>query len=422
MANFTNMAGWNALRAKYDSFATHSAEATAETFTEKGWTQTQRDYPQAVNEFINLSLRVAFNKMDIAEVNTRLEESGIAEVYGGQNGGYLQRISIESIAPISPQFIHLSNGDSVDPYVVRKPEAKERFFECGNFNYQSLITLQEYQVKTIFLDEYGMSSFITGIMQGLENGYKKQKEFNLYEAVNQGINDSDMQDTQTRELSSWTDAGVTDAELMDFIAELQDLATVMETSITQSGFNTNKFDTAVKPEDHVVLMRAGIKNKIKRNIRLGAFNPEDIALPFNIVEVNDFGGLIPIDSNNVEQQPVYDKLGTVVGVVDKAATVNGYATQRASDGRWIVNITVGGSTSDTTILEEGEYTYKDPNEKVLAVVIQKGFIFEDIKEPYSVRPINNPAGLYDNYWASAPNNMIRYDKNYDCIKITKPLS
>lgn len=422
MANFTNAALWNALRAKYSSFATITADATADTFTEKGWGSISRDNIPALNQFFELSMRVAFNKIDIAKVNTRLEESGIAEVYGGQNGGYLQRISIESIAPISPQYLNLSNGDSIDPYVVRKPEAKERFFECGNFNYQSLITLQEYQVKTIFLDEFGMSSFIAGIQAGLENGYKKQKEQNLYEAINKGINDAGMQDTQVISLSSWTDAGVTDAELLEFIAQLQDLATAMETSVTQSGFNTNKFDTAVTPEDHVVLVRSGILNKIRRQLMVGAYNPENLTIPFKLMEVNDFGGLIPIDSNNVEQQPVYDKLGTVVGVVDAAATVNGYATKRASDGRWIVNITSGGTTTDTTILEKGEYTFKDPNEKVLATVLQKGFIFEDVKEPYNVRPIHNPAGLYDNYWASAPNNMVRYDNNYDCVKITKPLS
>ena len=150
---FTNVELWNALRAKYKSFASITAEATADTFTEKGWGEISRNNIPALNQFFELSMRVAFNKMDIARVNTRLEESGLVEVYGGNNGGYLQRISVESIAPISPGFINLTNGDSIDPFIVRKPESKERFFECGNFNYQSLITIQEYQIKTIFLEK-----------------------------------------------------------------------------------------------------------------------------------------------------------------------------------------------------------------------------------------------------------------------------
>ena len=420
--NFTNMQIWNALRAKYKSFETLTSEATADTFSEKNWGAITRDNLDGLNAFFNLSMRVFFQKLDVAEIKTRLEESGIVEVFQGENGGYIQRMSMEAIAPISPKYLNIVNGQSVDPYPARKHSAKERFFECGNFNYQSLVTVQAYQVKTIFLNEFGMSSFLAGIMAGLENGYRYQKELNYYEAIHQAINSASapLQDTQKLTLSSWTDAGVTDAELLDFIAQLQDLATVMETSITQKGFNANKFNTAVNPEDHVVLVRAGILNKIRRQLMVGAYNPENLTIPFKMLEVNDFGGLIPIDSNNVEQQPVFDVFGTVVGVVDKAATVNGYATQRASDGRWIVNITAGGVTADTTILEDGEYGYIDPNANVLAVVVQKGLLFAEVKEPYSVTPIHNPAGLYDNYWANQPNGTVNYDANYDCITISKP--
>ena len=221
---FTNVELWNALRAKYKSFASITAEATADTFTEKGWGEISRNNIPALNQFFELSMRVAFNKMDIARVNTRLEESGLVEVYGGNNGGYLQRISIESIAPISPGFINLTNGDSVDPFIVRKPESKERFFECGNFNYQSLITIQVYQVKTIFLAESGMAAFLAGIMVGLENGYKQQKELNCYKALHECINSTEnpLQDTQKLTVTSWTEGAVTEDELLDFITQLQD--------------------------------------------------------------------------------------------------------------------------------------------------------------------------------------------------------
>lgn len=418
--NFSNVQLWNALRAKYKSFESITAEATAETFTDKGWSDIQRNNLNALNQFFQLSMRVAFNKMDIAKVNTRLEESGLVEVYGGQNGGYLQRISIESISPISPKYLNLADGSSVDPFVVRKPNARERFFECGNFNYQSLITLQEYQVKTIFLDEFGMSSFIAGIMAGLENGYKQQKELNIYKAIHMGINDTNTQETQTIRVNSWTDGAVTDDELLDFVAQLQDLATVMQTSITQSGFNTNGFETAVSPEDHVVLVRSGIMNQIKRKLILGAYNPDTLAIPFNIMEVNDFGGLVPInpDSPTVALQPVYDKLGTEVGFIN--ANFEILAPAYKSGDHYVVRVEIQGSESVEHVLEKGEYAYRDDDADVLAAVLQKGFIFEEIKEPYQVRPIQNPAGLYENYWASAPNNMIRFDKNYDCVTIRKP--
>lgn len=397
---FTNVALWNALRAKYKSFESITSEATADTFTEKGWGEISRNNIPALNQFFELSMRIAFNKMDIAKVNTRLEESGLVEVYGGNNGGYLQRISIESISPISPGFINLQNGQSVDPFIVRKPESKERFFECGNFNYQSLITLQEYQVKTIFLDATGMSSFVAGIMAGLENGYKVQKELNCYKALHECINSAEkpLQDTQKLTLKSWTDGNVTEAELLDFITQLQDLATAMDTSITQPGLNANKFDTAAKKEDCIVLVRAGIMNMIKRMKALnvhydGAANMLEI--PFKVMEVQDFGG-IEHYKGATKLYPHYDALGAVDGWAE-------------SDG--------GEKKYD---LNAAEVTVKDLDAKVLAVVAQKGLIFEDIKEPYTVQPIYNPRGMYNNYWANAANNMIRYDANYTCVTVSQP--
>ena len=397
--NFTNVQLWNALRAKYKSFASLTADATADLFTEKGWGDISRDNIPALNQFFELSMRVAFQKMDIAKVNTRLVESGLVEVFGTENGGYLQRISMETITPVSPAFINLQNGDSPDPFVVRKPEAKERFFTM-NFGFQSLVTIQEYQVKTVFLDEYGMSAFLGGIMAALENGYKYQLELNVFKCIHECINSAThpLQDTQVLEMSSWTDAGVTDAELLEFIAQLQDLATAMETSITQKGFNANKFDTAVSPEDHVVLIRAGIANKIKRQLMVGAYNPDNLTIPFKILEVQDFGGISHMYGENAIY-PHYDNLGAV----------DGWAW--TPDGEKVLDLDADGITT------------VDADADVLAVVAQKGLVFENIKDPYQVIPIFNPRGLYNNYWASAPDtNTVAYDANYDCITIVKPQS
>jgi len=398
--NFTNVQLWNALRKKYKSFASLTADATADLFSEKGWGDISRDNIPALNQFFELSMRVAFQKMDVAKVNTRLVESGLVEVYGTENGGYLQRISMETITPVSPAFINLQNGDSPDPYVVRKPEAKERFFTM-NFGFQSLVTIQEYQVKTVFLDEYGMSAFLGGIMAALENGYRYQLELNVFKCIHECINSAThpLQDTQEIALTSWTDAGVTDAELKEFIAQLQDLATAMETSITQKGFNANKFDTAVSPEDHVVLMRAGIANKIKRQLMVGAYNPEDLTIPFKIIEVQDFGGLKYYfgDTDDYPLFPHYDALGAV----DGWSFTDGCDKEKELDDPGIRIV--------------------DLDADVLAVVAQKGLIFENIKDPYQVIPIFNPRGLYNNYWASVPDtNTVVYDANYDCIVITKP--
>lgn len=399
--NFDNQTLWNALRKKYRSFENITAEATADTFSEKGWSDISRENILQINQFFELSMRVAFQKLDVAKINARLIESGLVEVYGTENGGVIQRISQEIIKPISPKF-NVQNGDSPDPFVVRKSDSKERFFTF-NFGMTNLVTIQEYNVKLIFLDPQGMSQFIGGIMESLENGYKYQLELNVYKCIHECINSEvhPLQDTQKIALTSWTDAGVTDAELKDFIAQLQDLATAMETSITQSGFNANKFETAVSPEDHVVLVRAGIANKIKRQLMVGAYNPEDLTIPFKIIEVQDFGGLKPYFGETDDQPlfPHYDSLGAV----------DGYA------------LSEGGAKAKE--LDDPGIRFVDLDAAVLAVVAQKGLIFENIKDGVSVIPIMNPRSLYTNYWLNVPDtNTIAYDANYDCIVITKPQS
>ena len=396
---FTNAAMWNALRAKFPTFKSITSEATADFFNERGWGELSRNNLPALNSFYELSMRVAFQKIDIAKVKTRLKESGLVETYGEENGNYLQRISMEVIKPISPAYRNLQNGSSVDPYVVRKPEAKERFFQ-RNSDYASGITIQDFQLKNIFLNEFGMSSFVAGIMSGLENGYKEQMELNVYNCLHEAINSvaKPLQDTQKIELTSWTDGAATEAELLDFITQLQDLATAMDTSITQKGFNANGFETAVDKEDHVALVRAGIMNQIKRmkalNVHYGE-GADMLEIPFKVVEVQDFGG-IKHQANGTDLYPHYDALGAV----------DGWATTEGGDKAYDLD-----SAAVTTI---------DTDANVLAVVAQKGVIFENISNPYSVEPIRNPRGLYNNYWASAPDNTIAYDANYDLITISKP--
>lgn len=399
---FTNAEMWNALRAKYPSFKSITSKATDDFFSERGWGEISRNNIPALNEFFELSMRVAFQKIDIAKVKTRLKDSGLVETYGTENGNYLQRISMEVIKPLSPAYRGIKNGDSVDPFVVRKPEAKERFFQ-KNSDYASGITIQDFQIKNIFLQQSGMSAFIAGIMAGLENGYREQMELNVYKCLHEAINSQDkpLQDTQQITLTSWTDGGATEAELLDFITQLQDLATAMDTSITQKGFNANEFETAVDKEDHIVLVRAGIMNQIKRMKALNVHYGEGsnmLEIPFKVVEVQDFGGQQYYfgDTTDHPLYPHYDNLGAVDG--------------------W--SLSVGGDKEKS--LNDPDVRVVDTDANILAVVAQKGVIFENIVNPYNVEVARNSRGLYNNYWASAPDNTIAYDANYDLITISKP--
>ena len=416
----SNIELWNLARKVSPSFRSHTAKGTADLFTEKGFEALKLSDIGAINEFFELSLRVAFQMVNVSRAKNPLEGKGLLQMYDTPNGGYVQRIAVDSIKPTTPRFKGLVNGQSVDPFTVRKPKSNERFF-TQNFDYQSFITLQDFQVKQIFVSEYGMGEYVAGIMQGLRNGYTVQEYENAKAAINAALNSTTypLQDTQVIRMSSWSN-NPTDAELTEMILSVKDLITSMTVCSQTSAYNAAKFTTAVNTDDLVLVLRAGIKNRIAVNLEVGAFNPDRLSLPIETIEIDDFGGLQPYSISDGDPdtllQPVYDANGERVAYINAEYTITGAATE--SNGVWSVPTSEGTQTA----LNDNAITWVDPNESVLGCVARRGVIFENRQNPYQVAPIYNPAGLYTNYWASSPNNGIVYDPLYELVVIAKPQS
>lgn len=420
LTGITNAQLWDLARKASPTFKSHTAKATAETFTEKGFEALTRSNINVINEFFELSLRVGFQMLNVSKARNPLAATGLVQTYDTPNGGFVQRIAVNSIKPVSPRFKGLEDGQSVDPYTVRKPESSERFFPM-NFDYQSFITIQDYQVKTIFISEYGMGAYVAGIMEGLRNGYTIQEFENTLECLNKALNSVTypLKDTQIVDLDTWgsgTGGVVSGEDLIGLIKNIKDITTAMETTPQSGAFNAAGFETVVDPSDLVLLMRAGLKTEIDLKLEVGAFNPDRLSLPYEIKELQDFGGLKPyvtIESVKTYVTECYDSNGTEVGYV--VGTPDGAAYKKAN-GKWYVKV----STVETECYMDKDVSWEDPNENILAILIQKGAIFENAQNPYVVRPAVNPAGLYTNYWASRPNNGINFDYFYTMVVFRKP--
>lgn len=397
IAGVSNVTLWNMARKADPTFASHTAKATADTFTEKGFEAIQRSNVSALNEWFNVSLRIAFQMLNVATAKNPLAGSGLVEVYDTPNGGYVQRMALNAIKPVSPAFKGLQNGDAPDPYIVRKPDLTERFF-AQNFDFQNFITNQDFQIKTIFISEFGMGQILAGILEGLQASYTKQEYFNTLEAINAGINSTShaLKDSQVVRLTSWTDAGVTTAELTEFIKIGKNIARHMESVASTSEYNAASFDSVTNPEDYVMLVRPSVLTDIETMNALNA--PGSVSIPFAVHAVENFGGMQPYTADGVTRlYPVYDSLGVEIGYSAlEGATEPEYTDEQIS---WV-----------------------DPNAEILAIIAQKGLVFENAQNPYTVEPIRNPRGMYDNYWANRPNNSIVYDYYRNVIVIAKPIS
>lgn len=422
LAGLTNMQFWDECRKNNAQFESYTSVGTKETFSEQGFEAIKASDLNILNKFFELSLRVALQKVDIARAVNPLTDAGLVEVYDTPNGGFVQRIAVDSISPISPVYNGLTDGSSVDPFKVRKPKSSQRFFS-QNYDYQNLITIQEFQVKQIFLDEYGMGQYIAGILAGLESGRIKQEYVNLKEVINAGINSTEypLKDTQKIQttLPQAVDT-VTADQLTAFIESVMDLMTAMDTQVSSGQYNAAGFDTKVDKSEYVLLVRAGIKNRIKTRLMVGAYNPEDLAIPIDrIVEVSDFGGMYPYaeETYTTRLYPVYDAFGAETGYYIAEANAGTLTVKQDSDNNILGYQASQGTdiSAISNVVAKDAVYWKDENAEVMAMVAQKGLVFENRQNPYTVQPIYNPAGLYTNYWASSPANGINYDYYYNVV-------
>ncbi len=394
----TNQELWDLARSQDANFKAITAKGTADLFTERGFNMfKEQGKLNIVNEFFGLSIRIVLNKINVANARNPLADSGIIEVFNEIYGGVLQRIAIEAPKAVSPSWHNLEDGKEYSPFVVRKPKSNERFVR-QNYDYQNHISIPEKIARNMFIAETGVSSYISGLVQSLSVAYTAQEAVNVFECLSNALNSTEwpLQESQKVVVTMTDAANPTAEECKNLLLTCKNIGTAMSTAITTGAYNAGGFETAPNPEDHVLLLRAGIKNRMNVELLAGTFNPDYMTLPFKIVEVKNFGGLKPVKAadGTTEVYPAYDKTtGEVIG----------YNSQK-----------------DQTVAEftDKQVKFVDTNADVIGVIIQKGAIFENITNPYQVDTIFNPRVLQFEYWASSMNNTIAYDPYYDVIKIT----
>lgn len=392
-----NVTMWNKARSYSPQFASYTSEATKELFTERGFEALSNSNLQSVNlinEFFLISMRISLQIVNIAQARDPLTDFDFGERFENLYGGLMQRMAVNAIKPISPKFKKLVDGQSVDPFVVRKPTINERFWQ-ENYNFQNLMTMQEFNVKTIFISEFGVSEFMAGIMLQLQNSFIKQGYLNKLEALNAYINSTKypMQESQKFEVEFTTG---TSEELKNLYLTFKNIVSLMEITPSSSAFNSMGFDTVQEKGRLRMLVRAGILNSMSIDVLASAFNMDQYNLGIEVLGVDNFGGLKPFKDAEFTTPlyEVYDSFGTMVGYTETE-----------------------GGTSVT--VQEDQAFYQDPNANVLAVIADKGVVFESMQNGVVVQPIYNPAGLYTNYWMSSPNNTFGCDSLYNLVTVSK---
>lgn len=390
---------WNAIRAKNPSFKSVTSEATDKMFTENGYEELKNRNESIISDFFGLSVRTYLQLVNISHAQDLLE--GVFESYFMPLGSVIQRLSVNPIKPVNPGYINLEDGGSVDPYVIRKPDTKERFWH-NPISFQNYITIFDVDLKQIFISEFGMSEYVGGILSQLQESLKTWKYENKLNALNVAINSEafPLKKTQVFGVKMDDIENATDDELKEFILDVKKTATAMSVPTRTAAFNANGFSTVQDKSRLKLLMRAGVKDQIDVKSMVGAFNPQFLSLGFDIVEVENFGGLEAYKDAEYTTKlyPVYET---------KTGVMLGWSEEENKTG------------TDSVTVEDGEQYYKDTNSDIIAVLCDKGWIFETITNEVRSTAAYNPRGLYTTTYISMPNYYTSIDSNYNAVVFRK---
>lgn len=422
LTKMSNAEFLEAVAGKAPQFAALASEKSYNIFSDKGFEALKSIYSpngDPVSDFYAVALLVSMQFVDVVDFSNPLDDMGLIERVKMELGAYMQRTHVKRIKNVSPGFKGLQNGDGPDAEEVRKPEIIQDYWTT-NWNYQNWITLQDFDLKGGWLRMNGIGEVTSAIFQMIALDRTETEFARFFQALDGALNSTTypLQASQKLELTSdlTTEAGV-----RSFIKFVKNVSRSISCVPATDMFNAAKYPNGSKAKkDMVILVRSGVLSEIE-DVLGYAFNPEKLNLPFPIYEVANFGGMGMVDAKGNDLQRVFFSNGSVAGGLDASATVNGYVFERS--GKLYVNATIEDTTEDVEIVGYDDLVFVDDDDRnadTVAVIIEKGAIFELIQNEMVVETRRNQRGMYTNPWFNQPNNGIGYNHYKNLIKFTLP--
>lgn len=375
LASYDGVTVFNAIRNASPTLAARYPEATADTLKSIGY-NLSRDNVDLKMTYLNGLLQM----VSAVFVKSNTVNNPLADmIRGGEYyawGDLIENIAVHVAKAVDPKFLvdNLGTGKTIDPFVQNQPETVTEFFK-SNLPLQYFVTISDWQLQRAFESMNGMSALISAILESITNGIN----IDLYQAgksiINAYINDTThtLGNGQILEVADVKD----EASGKNFILNVKNIINAVQ--FPTKAFNPAGIVSTTGSGSFTMYVRPEIMNKISVDVLASAFNRDDLDLTpvdgtgrMRIKTLDNFGGLIPTDSDGNELTVTYDALGAV----------NGYTK------------TVD---STTTPVAEDDVVWKDPNADVLAVIAAPDTFGMALRKQ-NYNPIYNPRGEYVNYW------------------------
>lgn len=133
---------------------------------------------------VDTFLKTLIDRIYYTITSTRAYSAKISDfvMHTSDYGCVLQKIRVKPMKAVESVQYDLTAGDSVDQYVITKPEATQKLFQGRNV-WEIDITIPEQGLQDAFLSFEGMSAFIDSIFQAMYNSMEQQLESSARAAV-----------------------------------------------------------------------------------------------------------------------------------------------------------------------------------------------------------------------------------------------
>ena len=393
-----------AARAYSQKFANITPESY-EDFQHQIAGMSTSDAKDLLNEFTGTALAFYLNKVQGVDAKNPWDINGLIEKFYVPFAGLKQNMYVKGRKPINPKFKSRVDGSSVDPFMFTKGSVEDIYYTF-NDDYQNTISIPDFDIKTAVLSENGQSAIINGYMQYLASMYVEWEKEHIANVANEMLNSvaHPLNDTQVIELefsndiiNSFDTFVASREELKNIVKTVKNVAKA-EGLETTSAFNIAKFPKIVDKSNLLFICKAGLDTTLDTELMESAINKDTLNMDIERVVVPDFGGLVPTTDGTLTNK-LYMKYDTQGRPLDEFTT--------DAEG-----------THDYT----GDVVWYDPNEDVIGIIAEKGLLFIDDQNPYTVEGIRNPAGMYVTYWANKPNVGFHYDMYKNCVVIKKKIT
>lgn len=400
LGNLTNAQVYELAQEKSATFASHTANITAEQFFASNLGGIDADEMYKLrNEFLQTLLTFKLGEIRGHRTKNSLEAADVGVRYYDEYHGARQVMFVSIKKPVNPQFLNLQDGDSVDQDVVRKPVVYDKFF-CKNLNFTNFISWQGILAKDAFngAGGYGVTEALGWVLRELQDSYTKQMYLAQKEVINYALNtdvEADkLKDAQVVEVEFTDPDAPTKDELRNLVNVVKDIKDAMTVEDT-GAFNALGWEDIQNEEDLRFIVRPSFINKMQTALYADTYNKDDLKMDIKIAKLNNFGGLVPTKDGTLETKlnEQYDKLGAVVGFTE--------------------------TVESEEVPYEGTVKYYDPNTDVIGIVADKAFLEINESNPFITRVHQNDMGLYDNYIVHKVGDGVYYRADHNFVVIKK---